>query len=150
MRMHTIEVDEEVFAYLKSKAEPLVDDANKVLRRLLLKDRPDGTQSPMTSITGGHDGSPLIPTGTPMALREVLEVVQNIRNSGSTRRDATRYVAGRLNITIQSVLDKYTRQLGLTASQFDRLLERGNAGELKSLLKQKFLAHGEVIDSILA
>lgn len=150
MRMHTIEVDDEVFAYLKSQAEPLVDDANKVLRRLLLKDRPHGTRSPVTTNSNGHDGRPNIPAGTPMALREVLEVVQYIRNSGSTRRDATRYVAGRLNITIQSVLDKYTRQLGLTASQFDRLLEAGNVGELKSLLKQKFRAHGEVIDMILA
>ncbi len=150
MRMHTIEVDNEVFAYLKSEAEPLVDDANKVLRRLLLKDRPNGRQSPITSISNGHDGPPKIPAGTPMALREVLEVVQHVRNSGSTRRDATRYVAGRLNITIQSVLDKYTRQLGLTASQFDRLLDAGNVGELKSLLKRKFRAHGEVIDTIMA
>jgi hypothetical protein len=85
-----------------------------------------------------------------MALREILEVVQHVRNSGSTRRDATRYVAGRLNITIQSVLDKYTRQLGLTASRFDRLLETANVGELKSLLKQKFQAHGDLIDAVLA
>src|SRR5687767_29602 len=107
MRMHRIEVDDEVFAHLKSQAEPLVDDANKVLRRLLLKDRPQGTRSLVSSNSNVHDGLPKIPAGTPMTLREVLEVVQYVRNSGSTRRDATRYVANRLNITNQSVLDKY-------------------------------------------
>ena len=33
--MKVIEVDDEVFELLKSRAEPLVDDANSVLRRLL-------------------------------------------------------------------------------------------------------------------
>lgn len=149
MRTHTIEVDDEVFAYLKSQAEPLVDDANKVLRRLLLATRPQRPRSPVLSSSDATNGHPRIPAGTPMALREILEVVHRVRTSGSTRRDATRYVAGRLNITIQAVLDKYTRQLGLTASQFDRLLEADRVGELRSLLKQKFRAHADVIDDIL-
>lgn len=33
--MKSIEIDDEVFALIKSRAEPLVDDANSVLRRLL-------------------------------------------------------------------------------------------------------------------
>ncbi|CAM5677169.1 RAMA domain-containing protein OS=Streptomyces antimycoticus OX=68175 GN=SANT12839_101730 PE=4 SV=1 [Streptomyces antimycoticus] len=34
--MRTIEIDDEVFAYLQRHGEPLVDSPNDVLRRLLL------------------------------------------------------------------------------------------------------------------
>ncbi|MHC4440670.1 MAG: hypothetical protein ACYS3S_25250 [Planctomycetota bacterium] len=37
MKMIQIEIDEEVFKYLKGEAEPLVDSPNSVLRKLLLK-----------------------------------------------------------------------------------------------------------------
>lgn len=148
MAMHMIEIDDDVFAYLKSQAEPLVDDANKVLRRLLLTGRSPAGRGAVISRSNGHDG-PRIPAGTPMALREVLEVVHHVRASGTTRRGATRYVARKLKITSQSVLDKYTRQLGLTASQFDNLLEPERVGELRSLLKRKFRSHGEAIDAVL-
>jgi hypothetical protein len=37
---HTIEVDDEVFAFLQRHAEPLVDSVNDVLRRLLLSGSP--------------------------------------------------------------------------------------------------------------
>lgn len=37
--MRTIEVDDEVFAYLQRHSEPLVDTPNDVLRRELLKDK---------------------------------------------------------------------------------------------------------------
>jgi len=149
MRMQTIEIDEEVFAFLKSQAEPLVDDANKVLRRLLLVNQPQRAHTSLVLKPELQDGRPNIPPGTPMALREILEVVHRVRRSGSSRRDATRYVARELNITLQSVLDKYTRQLGLTASQFDRLLDGAQVAELRSLLKQKFHAYVDVIDGIL-
>lgn len=36
--MRTIEIDDEVFAYLQRHSEPLVDSPNDVLRRQLLKD----------------------------------------------------------------------------------------------------------------
>ena len=36
MGFHKVEVDDEVFQYVKGHAEPLVDTFNSVLRRLLL------------------------------------------------------------------------------------------------------------------
>ncbi|MFF8608431.1 hypothetical protein ACF06X_21105 [Streptomyces sp. NPDC015346] len=38
MPKRSIEIDDEVFAFLQSRSEPLVDTPNDVLRRLLLKD----------------------------------------------------------------------------------------------------------------
>ena len=52
-------------------------------------------------------------------------------------------------MTFQTVLDKYTRQLGLTAFQFDKLLEPARLDELRGLLKQKFPDHSAVIDEEL-
>ena len=45
--MPTIEIDDEVFAFLQEKAVPLVDDPNHVLRRLLLSppERPSGERA---------------------------------------------------------------------------------------------------------
>ncbi|RSS38728.1 hypothetical protein [Streptomyces sp. WAC08241] len=41
----SIEIDDEVFAFLQSRSEPLVDTPNDVLRRLLLKDTDPTTTS---------------------------------------------------------------------------------------------------------
>lgn len=44
--MRTIEIDDEVFAYLQRHSEPLVDTPNDVLRRQLLNDeKPPASQS---------------------------------------------------------------------------------------------------------
>jgi len=91
-----------------------------------------------------------VPTGTPMALREILEVVHQVRTSSRRSSDATNHVARKFGVTPQTIIDKYTRQLGLTASQFDRLLDRDQLPQLKSLLKERFRAHGDVVDQILA
>lgn len=41
MASRTIEIDEEVFAFLQQHCEPLVDTPNDVLRRLLLNGGPE-------------------------------------------------------------------------------------------------------------
>src|SRR5438045_3693354 len=109
MRMHQIEVDDVVFTYLQYKAKAFVDSPNDVLRRELplgQRPRPDATitRPPENGSKSAH-----IPAGTPMALREILEVFLHMRNSGSKRSDATSYVARRLGVTYQSIIDKYTR-----------------------------------------
>ena len=52
-------------------------------------------------------------------------------------------------MTSQTIIDKYTRQLGLTASQFDRLLDRDQLPQLKSFLKERFRARSDVVDKSL-
>jgi len=54
--MVSIEIDDEVFNYLKSLAEPFVDTPNTVLRRLLLrKDKPQETPSVLKSTAKSTD-----------------------------------------------------------------------------------------------
>jgi hypothetical protein len=79
------------------------------------------------------------------------------RNSGRpfattldpARTAATQYVAKQHRVFPQTVLDKYCRQLDLTASQFDRLLEQEKLSDLQQLLRSKFPEHAEVINATL-
>src|SRR5689334_9103386 len=113
MRMHQIEVDDEVFSYLQRKAQPFLDTPNTVLRRelpLRQVTRAGGSTSP------GAERMPdslSIPAGTPRALGEILAVIHQMHTSGRTRSDATNYIARKLGVTPQTIIDKYTRQLGL-------------------------------------
>ncbi|MCC8336644.1 hypothetical protein LMJ38_11960 [Streptomyces sp. R1] len=54
--MRTIEVDDEVFAYLQRHSEPLVDTPNDVLRRELLKGK-----KPSSDKTSGRKTGTLMP-----------------------------------------------------------------------------------------
>jgi len=149
MRMRQIEVDDEVFSYLQRKAQPFLDTPNTVLRRELpLRQSTRASSSTPLGTEKTLDSLP-IPAGTPRALREILEVVHQVRTSGRTRADATNYVARKLGVKYPTIMDKYTRQLGLTTSQFDRLLEHNQLPQLQSLLKEHFRAHGDVVDKFL-
>ena len=146
MRTHKVEVDDEVFAFVKSHAEPLVDSFNSSLRRLL----------PLKSITqlkkdaiAATEGSPSFPSGTPQALRQILEVAVLARGGSYSRTSATQFVAKQHRVATQTVQDKYARQLSLTTHQFDRLLEQSDAKDLKKLLRSKFSQHSDVIDKAL-
>jgi len=149
MQMHIIKVDDEVFAYLKSKAEPFVDTTpNDVLRRELLH---DGGRTTKTTILGDtkNDALPQLASGTPTALAHILEVIYLMRKLDYTRTDATRRVATVHSIAPQTVLDKYCRQLNLTAYQFDKLLEQPDLKDLRVILIKKFNGHYEVIEDYL-
>jgi len=148
MPTHQVEVDDEVFAFVKSHAEPLVDNFNSSLRRLLplttakLEKR---RAAPATSIAT----APKFPGGTPQALRQIIEVALLVKGGTNTRQSATQVVAERHGVAPQTVLDKYARQLGLTAHKFDRLLEQPGLKELRQLLQSKFPQHSDVVSSIV-
>jgi len=147
MKTHQVEVDEEVFQYVKSHAEPLVDSFNTVIRRLLdLK----GTTRTASRTASPNPGNGSVPPGTPKALAQVLEVAGLVIRSNWSRTDATREVARRRQRTQQTVNDKYGRQLGLTADQFDRLLGQPGLQDLKKLLNEKFSEHRDVINKWFA
>jgi hypothetical protein len=154
MRFHQVEIDEDVFKFVKLHAEPLVDTFNSTLRRLLLLEgQPRGAKNLLSSPQGSPAQStstlPSFSGGTPQALRQILEVASLVRGGAYTRTAATSFVAKQHNVFPQTVLDKYCRQLGLTASQFDRLLEQHGTVDLQKLLKSKFPGHGEVIEQML-
>jgi hypothetical protein len=91
-----------------------------------------------------------MPFGTPAALQQILWVTYLVRENGRPRSDATADVARILRVTPQTVLDKYSRQLGLTAMAFDRLLHDAGLRDLRSLLLQKFAGHEETIRQFLS
>lgn len=153
MRYHQVEVDSEVFGFVKKHAEPLVDTFNSALRRLLplskLKTCVSEVNDTEDTKLKSHSELPDIPSQTPAALSQVLEVVHLVRRGAYNRQMATNRVAKLRNITPQAVLDKYCRQLNLRADGFDRLLAQGDLGELREILKTKFQRYGKVIDQIL-
>lgn len=55
--MRTIKVDDEVFAYLQSKARPFVDEPNDVLRRELLGDGRVTTEVGVTELPARRPGA---------------------------------------------------------------------------------------------
>lgn len=151
MRMHQVEVDEEVFSLVKKSAEPLVDTFNSVLRRLLLEDPRGRVKSPSRSATTSSGGGqiPSLPNGIPQALRQILAVAQLVRGGAYSRTAATQFVAKYHHVAPQTVLDKYCRQLGLTANRFDRLLEQDPMVDLPQILRSKFPEHAQVINAAL-
>jgi hypothetical protein len=90
-----------------------------------------------------------LPNGTPQALRQILEVAQLVRGGAYSRTAATQFVAKQHRVFPQTVLDKYCRQLDLTANQFDRLLEQEDSADLRQLLRSKFPEHAEVVNAAL-
>ncbi|HEV2098699.1 MAG TPA: hypothetical protein VGR45_07195 [Stellaceae bacterium] len=146
--MSKVEIDDEVLALVNRNAESLIGSLTAVLHILqatIAQRRPEAeTDSPTGS------GSYEVPFGTPQALRQILEIVWLVRRAGRTRREATREVAVKLGVAPQTVIDKYTRQLALTAPQFDRLLAAERSDELQMRLRSKFPEYGEVIDHAFA
>jgi hypothetical protein len=152
MRSYQVQVDDDVFQFVKAHAEPLVDDFNSALRRLLPLTRAQPRQR-TDAIEGAirvHSGVvPSLPHGIPIALRHVLEVAHLVRSGTYHRTAATKFVAKQDNVLPQTVIDKYCRQLGLTARQFDHLLEEENLAGLSKLLKAKFPDYNDVVDQFL-
>jgi len=150
MRMHTIDIDQEVLDYLKSQAEPFTDTPNDVLRRLLFGKTSSENLAQSKLRKAESHNLPSVPAGTPKALEHILQVVYMTHFSGVPRSKATKDVAKMHGgIAPQTVLDKYCRQLNLKASEFDRLVAEPGLSGLKEMLYAKFNGHREVIDNYL-
>ena len=145
MQFYKIEVDERVWKYLKSKAEPFEDSPNSVLNRILFSERKPNLQRQNNEISKTNP-SPF-PDGIPKALAQILEVLYEVKVSGLNRNEATNLVAQRRGTAPQTVIDKYCRQLNKKAFEIDRLLEDENIGEFRSLLEKRFVNHKDIVDS---
>ena len=143
MQYHTIEVDEEVWNYLKMHAQPFEDTPNSVLRRRLLRELKKG-QHESVEPAAEEDKFKIAP-GVPKALSQFLEVIYRVQRMGQDRKQATRNVAKKEGVFYQTIIDKYCRQLGKRAFEIDRLLEPDKLHELRSLLEEKFSGHRDFI-----
>ncbi len=139
MEMHKIEIDDQVWDYLKQFAEPFVDTPNSVLRRLLLEDTDDIDQGEETLAVMNIKG-------VPKALSQILEVLYEIEVNNCSRTEATHRVAKKRGTAPQTVIDKYCRQLNKRAHEIDQMLSEPSYAEFKEQLKEKFTSHHDIID----
>ena len=153
MRMYQVEVDDDVFQFIKAHAEPLVDTFNSTLRRLLALSEMKGPG--LTSFRGKgkqpepSDILPPLPNWVPQALRQIMEVVHLVLSGPYNRSSATHYVARHHKVAPQTIIDKYTRQLSSTAGEFDQLLEQPGLADLRKILNSKFPDYSQLIDEVI-
>lgn len=151
MRKITIEIDEEIFNFLQKQAAPFVDTPNDVLRRILLKNDPKPTREiPAVVIKKPGISLPTLPGGVPKSLEHTLQVAYLVRFVRMSRSNATNYLANLHRVTPQTIIDKYCRQLDLTANQFDSFLQCDDLKSLKELLHKKHPNFYKVINEYLA
>jgi len=151
MKKIAIEIDEEIFNLLQKQATPFVDTPNDVLRRLLLKKSPTETLAvPTFRPVRSSTSLPVLPGGVPKALEHTLQVAYLVRHREMSRSSATQRLADIHRVAPQTILDKYCRQLELTAAEFDHLLEEADLKSLKNLLHKKFPTHFRVINDYLS
>lgn len=139
MVMHHIEIDEQVWDYLKQFAEPFVDTPNSVLRRLLL--------DAVDEIDQGEGWSPIMNIkGVPKALSQIFEVLYEIEINNCSRIEATHRVARKRGTAPQTIIDKYCRQLNKRAHEIDQMLSEPSYSAFRQLLKEKFTSHHDIIE----
>jgi negative regulator of replication initiation len=142
MKMHTIEIDANLWSYLQKNAEPFVDTPNSVLNRLLFD---------TSKASSPSEDEPKIPAvsiqGIPKSLAQILEVVYEMEVNGYSRTEATKRVAHNRGTSPQTITDKYCRQIGKKAQEIDQLLSEPGYEGFKEILKGKFDAHQQVIES---
>ena len=143
MAVYKIDVDEEVWQFLKKNAEPFEDTPNSVLKRLLLGGADRQAEGHIRSYT--TNDFPTFPASVPEALAQTLEVVYGVKKLGLSRRQATSLVAKKRGIASQTVIDKYCRQLGKRAHDVDRLLEGERSEGLQELLLERFRRNRDVV-----
>jgi len=145
MKTYEIQVDEEIWSFLKKHAVPFEDTPNSVLRRFLF-----GNNEGATSIKNKPEQKEEFPTfssGVPKALAQILEVIYLVKKRGFTRTDATNKVADKRRTAPQTVIDKYCRQLNKKAFEIDNLLQDEKLDDFRLLLERKFINHRDVIRS---
>ena len=142
MKMHTIEIDENLWSYLQKHAEPFVDTPNSVLNRLLFD---TSIASPLSKEESKIPAVSI--QGIPKSLAQILEVVYEMEVNGYSRTEATKRVAHNRGTSPQTITDKYCRQIGKKAQEIDQLLSEPGYEAFKEILKGKFDAHQQVIES---
>jgi len=139
MKMYTIEIDEKIWNYLKTHAEPFIDTPNSVLNKIIFGSSQNTTQS--------FSLVPSFMNNVPKALSQILEVIFEVRKYGRSRTDATNKIAQKRGTAPQTIIDKYCRQLGKKAYEIDRLLQEPDLNQFRLILERKFIHHKDVIDS---
>ena len=141
MKMHSIEIDDDIWYHLQQHAEPFVDTPNSVLNRLLFSKKVEKEE------TASVLSIPSVTIqGLPKSLAQILEVIYEMEVNGYGRTEATNRVAKQRGTAPQTVTDKYCRQLGRRAHEIDELLTEPGYSGFKDLLASKYSDHQGIID----
>ena len=141
MKMHSIEIDDDIWYHLQQHAEPFVDSPNSVLNRLLFSEKVEKEE------TASVLSIPSVTIqGLPKSLAQILEVIYEMEVNGYGRTEATNRVAKQRGTAPQTVTDKYCRQLGRRAHEIDALLTEPGYSGFKDLLASKYSDHQGIID----
>ncbi|MEW6714381.1 MAG: hypothetical protein AB1306_04755 [Nitrospirota bacterium] len=143
MKTYEIKIDEEVFNFLKTHAEPFEDTPNSVLRKFLPLN--NGASKGNKIETVQKEDLPVFHSGVPQGLSQILEVIYFVKKKRYSRTDATNKVASLRKTFPQTVIDKYCRQLNKKAFEIDKLLQDQNLNDFKMILESKFTNHRDVI-----
>lgn len=135
----TIKIDNEVYEFLKSNAEPFHDTPNSVLHKLLLGQNNEETSIEQKErlIDSGIQ-LPLLKNGTNMSVKQILLVAYLVVEKEYLRTVAKNYVADYLGVTKETIHDKYTRGLGLTPQKVDQYLTKNKIQDLLEILIKKY------------
>jgi hypothetical protein len=144
MRTYSIEIDEKIWNYLKSQAEPFEDTPNSVLNRLLFG---AGATRPAPTATTPTVEELKIPSRIPRALSQTLEMIYEVKKYKYTRLEASKIIAKRHAVAVQTITDKFCRQLNKTSNEIDKLLTENDLSTLKALLIEKYQLHKDQINS---
>jgi hypothetical protein len=151
--MYRIEVDGDVYEFLKKHKEPVVDkDENSVLRKLLLAKKVVPAKKEVEFWVKGKNSSnfPDLPAGIPDGLGYILEIVYLLKKEiTNSRIEATKLVAERHNIKYSTVIENYAGQIDKSGDDIDRMLDDIEYIELRTVLKAKFPKYNGVIKNIL-
>ena len=151
MKKFKIEVDEQVFGFLQAKAVPFVDSPNDVLRRILLKEESRAkVDRPIVRETKSNISFPVVQGDVPKALEHTLQVIYLVKHHYMSRLKATNYLANHHGVASQTILDKYCRQLNLTAHKFDVYLQEKDLSSIKGILERKYPFHSSAIRAYLS
>jgi hypothetical protein len=119
--------------------------------KAISKLRKEGALSKPIKETVEHAQSENVPSGMPKALTQTLDVIHLVKTKGFSRPRATNEIAKSYGIAPQTVMDKYTRQLGgINTLELDTLLKQDNLAELKSLLLKANPSFKDKIESFFS
>ena len=92
---------------------------------------------------------PKLPHHIPTALEHTLQMIYLVTRHGLSRIDATKLLAEWHRVEIPTITIKFTRLLGISSYEVDRLLESDDLKELQTLLTENYPEHESLIQQIV-
>ena len=141
MKTYSVNIDEDVYNSLNNKCTFIDNTPNKVLRKLLLPNKE--SKQVVTKISSNL---PTLPISIEMSLRQTLNIIHLVLNKGYSRVDAKNILAKKFSVTPETIHDKYTRILGKSSYEIDRMLNTKDVDGLMATIINRFPHESTLVD----